>query len=56
MNDNRCVSSVDMPIEEYKKRLIEAENRAFKAEVENKMLKECIVKMEMERHGMGYGK
>lgn len=56
MKENQCISECDMTLEEYKKRLLEAENRAFKAEVENKMLKECIVKMEMERHGIGYGK
>lgn len=56
MDKECCASECDMPLEEYKRRLVEADKRAFKAEVENKMLKECIVKMEMERHGIGYGK
>jgi hypothetical protein len=52
MNDNRCVSEVDMLLEEYKKRMTEAEYRAKKAENENTMLKECIVRMALGRYGV----
>ena len=47
-----CVSECDMPKEEYQKRLAEAEYLARKAESENQMLKECIVRMAMERYGV----
>ena len=47
-----CKDSCDMPIEEYRKRLAEAEYRANKAESENKMLKECIVRMALGRYGV----
>ena len=46
------VSECDMPIEEYRKRLVEAEYRANKAESENQMLKECIVRMALGRYGV----
>ena len=42
----------DMPIEEYRKRLCDAEFRAAKAEKENTMLKECIVRMALGRYGV----
>jgi hypothetical protein len=48
----KCVSDVDMPIEEYRKRLVDAEQRAAKAESENTMLKECIVRMALGRWGV----
>lgn len=48
----KCVSDVDMPIEEYRKRLKDAEHRARKAESENTMLKECIVRMALGRWGV----
>lgn len=48
----KCVSEVDMPIEEYRKRLCDAEYRAHKAESENAMLKECIVRMALGRYGV----
>ena len=48
----RCVDPTDMPIEEYRKRLVDAERRAAMAEKENKMLKECIVRMALERYGV----
>ena len=44
--------TADMPIEEYRKMLAEAEYRANKAESENKMLKECIVRMALGRYGV----
>lgn len=52
MNNNMCVSESDMPLEEYKKRLDDAEYRARKAESENAMLKECIVRMALGRYGV----
>lgn len=53
MNDReRCVNETNMPIEEYRKRLEEAEYRARKAESENVMLKECIVRMALGRYGV----
>lgn len=42
----------DMPKEEYRRRLCDAEFRAGKAESENTMLKECIVRMALERYGV----
>ena len=42
----------DMSIEEYRKRLAEAEYRAHKAESETTMLKECIVRMALGRYGV----
>jgi hypothetical protein len=48
----KCVSDADMPIEEYRKRLKDAEHRAEKAERENLMLKECIVRMALGRYGV----
>lgn len=48
----RCVNESDIPIEEYRKRLKDAEYRARKAESENVMLKECIVRMAMGRYGV----
>lgn len=47
-----CVSDVDMHIEEYRKRLVDAEHRAAKAEKENRLLKECIVRMALGRWGV----
>ena len=41
-----------MAIEEYEKRLCDAEYRARAAEKENAMLKECIVRMAMGRYGV----
>lgn len=48
----KCVSYDDMPIEEYCKRLKDAEHRAAKAEKENRLLKECIVRMALGRWGV----
>ncbi len=49
----KCIrNEFDMLIEEYRKRLAEAEYRANKAESDNQMLKECIVRMAMERYGV----
>ena len=48
----KCVSECDMSREEYQKRLVDAEYRAHKAESENKMLKECIVRMALGRYGV----
>lgn len=48
----KCISDVDMPIEEYRKRLVDAEHRAAKAEKENLLLKECIVRMALGRWGV----
>ena len=47
-----CVSDVDMPREEYQKRLVDAEYRANKAESDCAMLKECIVRMALGRWGV----
>ena len=46
------VSDCDMSREEYRKRLEEAEYRARKAESENAMLKECIVRMTLGKYGV----
>ena len=46
------LSECNMPIEEYRKRLCDAEFRAAKAEKENTMLKECIVRMALGRYGV----
>ena len=51
-NREKCVSECNMPIEEYRKRLADAEYRAAKAESENQMLKECIVRMALGRYGV----
>lgn len=48
----KCVSDVDMPIDEYRKRLCDAEIRAKRAESENRDLKECIVRMALGRWGV----
>ena len=48
----KCISDVDMPIEEYQKRLVDAEHRAAKAEKENRLLKECIGRMALGRWGV----
>lgn len=48
----RTVSESDMPIEEYRKRFYEEKRRADKAERENGMLKECIVRMALGRYGV----
>ena len=45
-------TAIDMPIEEYRKRLNEAEHRARVAESDNALLKECIVRMALERYGV----
>ena len=42
----------DMPKEEYRKRLIDAEERARRAESDCAMLKECIVRMALGRWGV----
>lgn len=42
----------DIPMEEYCKRLEDAELRARKAEKENTLLKECIVRMALGRYGV----
>lgn len=42
----------DMPKEEYKKRLADAEERARRAESDCAMLKECIVRMALGRWGV----
>ena len=52
MNENCCVSESRMSIEEFEKRLVDAENRAKRAESENQMLKECIVRMALGRYGV----
>ena len=48
----RICTDADMPIEEYRKRLSEEKHRADKAESENRMLKECIVRMALGRYGV----
>ena len=48
----KCEATSHMAIEEYEKRLYEAEYRAKRAESENAMLKECIVRMAMGRYGV----
>ena len=48
----KCEEKSSMPIEEYEKRLYEAKYRAKRAESENAMLKECIVRMAMGRYGV----
>ena len=48
----RTESESDMSREEYERRLEEAEYRARKAESESAMLKECIVRMTLERLGI----
>lgn len=50
--DRPCAVNFDMPVEEYKKRLAEAEERVRKAEKENKMLKECLIRMTLGRYGV----
>lgn len=52
IRENCVVSDSDMPREEYQKRLVEAEYRAAKAEKENRLLKECIVRMALGRWGV----
>ena len=42
----------DMPIEEYRRLLTEAERRAHVAENEAALLRECIVRMSLERYGL----
>lgn len=44
--------TADMPIEEYKRRLEEAETRARVAESDAAILRECIVRMSLERYGV----
>lgn len=46
------ITESHMAIEEYEKRLCDAECRARAAEKENAMLKECIVRMAMGRYGV----
>ena len=48
----KCEEKSSMPIDEYEKRLVDAEYRARKAESENAMLKECIVRMALGRYGV----
>lgn len=50
--ENKCVDEVDMPIEEYRKRLAVAELRAREAEREVARLKECIVLMTLSNFGV----
>ena len=52
MTDTIRIPDCDMPIEEYRKRFYEEKNRADKAEIENRMLKECIVRMTLGKYGV----
>jgi DNA-directed RNA polymerase subunit N (RpoN/RPB10) len=46
------VNDADMPIEEYRRRLAESEQRARAAESDAAILRECIVRMALERYGV----
>ena len=45
-------TACDMSKEEYRKRLEEAEKRAHVAESDAAILRECIVRMALERYGV----
>lgn len=45
-------SGADMSIEEYRRRLEEAERRAQVAESDAAILRECIVRLTLERTGL----
>ena len=42
----------DMSIEEYRRRLEAAEQRALLAENDATLLRECVVRMSLERYGI----
>lgn len=44
--------TADMPIKEYRRRLEAAEKRAQVAESDAAILRECIVRMNLERYGV----